>query len=249
MKLLNIVTALSLGFILSLNAEDAKTKTLMAKKGEVVINKNFDSKDEVGKPQIGFRKETKFTVDKGIFNAITPKMFYAGNPPEKSKWGTSDFARVTFANVPNEYITQVRVKFNEPVDAKKKNKGRAYFDMGHRNIRVTFTNESAKLVLSNHLLGKDSNESERLLFESKELKLEYNKWYDVITEIKGNEVVCQINGVVLYGKDELIKKERPTNFNIDQSGSGYQIDNIAIWKSADYQSNWNTLKASLGTKK
>ena len=248
MKYIYVLSILTLCFSLRINAEENKFKTLMTKCGEVFINKKFDSKEEVKKPHISFRKETKFTVNKGIFNAITPKMFYAGKPPEKSKWGNSDFARVTFANVPHEYITKFRVKFNEPTSPKLKDKGRAYFDMGHRNIRVTFTKESAKLVLSNHLLGKDSAESERLLSENKNLKLEYNKWYEVLTEIKGNEVVCQINGVTLYGKDELIKKERPTNFNIDQSGSGFQVDHMTIWKSADYQENWTSLKASLKTK-
>ena len=223
----------------------AEQKPLMFKTGDTVTAKTFDSKDEVDKKTMGFRKETKYKVEEGIFKAIPPKIAYAGNPPEKSKWAQSSFARVTFANMPQEYAASVRVKFNSPADPKAKSKGRAYFDMGHRNIRVTMTTESTALVLSNHLLGKESDEKERILAKTTEVKLEWEKWYDVTMEVKGNEVVFQINNTKLYGCDELIKKERPANFNIDQSGAGFEVEKISIWKAAEYSENWETVKKEL----
>lgn len=39
-----------------------------------------------------------------------------------------------------------------------------------------------------------------ILHQASELKLVYEKWYDVITEVKGDEIVVQIDGHFLYGK-------------------------------------------------
>jgi hypothetical protein len=245
MKLASSTLLFSLSLGLSIGAQTKAQSPIMSQAGDVLIQKNFDSKEEVKKEHMAFRKETKFEVNSGIFNAITPKMYYGDNPPEKSKWGTSDFARVTFSNVPQEYISSFRINFNEPTNAKMKSKGRVYFDMGHRNIRVTFSTEGCKLVLSNHLLGKESEEKERTLVENPDLKFEHNKWYDVLMEVKGDEVICQINGIKLYGKDALIKKERPTNFNIDHNGVGYKIDQITISTAADYKDNWGAVKKTL----
>lgn len=64
------------------------------------------------------------------------------------------------------------------------------------------------------------------------------KWYDVTVEVKGDEVVFQIDGAVLYAKDALITEERANTFNIDSGGDGYVFDNISVWQAGNFTADW-----------
>ena len=88
------------------------------------------------------------------------------------------------------------------------------------------------MKLENHLVGKEAAESSILLRSKPDLKLAADKWYDITIEVKGNEVIYQIDGEVLYGQDALIAKERANTFNLDSGGVGYLLDEVIIRKAA-----------------
>lgn len=115
-------------------------------------------------------------------------------------------ARVGLLDLPAEYICQFRWKYNQSKNPKYKPKSSVYIDPGHRCIRVAFTRAGTTLKLENHLTGKDAAEKSKLLGEYPELKLVPEKWYDITVEVKGDEVVFQSDGTVLYAKDALIAK-------------------------------------------
>ena len=83
---------------------------------------------------------------------------------------------------------------------KTSDSGLVYIDLGHRCIRTTFSRRSTTLLLENHLVGRDGKKMSIILHQASELKLVYEKWYDIITEVKGDEIVVQIDGHFLYGK-------------------------------------------------
>ena len=225
--------------IISLSALvfSSSAESLMIQPGKLVLEKNFEQATDVDKSSIKFNKETQYKIEDGVLKAIPPIIAYEGSG-KKSKWAKSTFARVNFPELPKDYLCEFRVKINKPKDAKTASKAKAYFDMGHRCIRTTLSGEGTQFLLENHLVGKAAKETSKLLQEKASLKLEFDQWYEVIAEVKGTEALIQINGQVLYGKDELIAGERANTFNIDISGAGYELNYFKVWQAGDYKKSW-----------
>jgi hypothetical protein len=112
--------------------------------------------------------------------------------------------------------------------------------MGHRSIRTTFSREGTTLLLENHLVGRDKEKSSIVLQQMPELKLEHDQWYDIVAEVKGDEVVIQIDDHILYGKHPLIGGDRYDTFNFDASGIGFVLDKLEIQAAGDYQASWKS---------
>ena len=216
---------------------------IMLEKGKAVISKSFEKASEVDKKSMAFRKLTQYEVQGGGMHAIPPSIALEGKESD-SQWATSTFARAGLLNVPAEFVSQFRWKYNRPSDAKLRKNGLAYIDLGHRCIRVTMTPEGSVLVLENHLVGREEKLS-LVLQEAPDLKLQAEKWYDVTVEVKGEEVVFQIDGQVLYGRHPLIAKERYDKFNIDVNGEGFVWDEVTIWTAGDYRSDWGSQRKKL----
>ncbi len=196
-------------------------------KGKLLINKEFDQASEITKQSVKFNKETQHKVEGGKLHAIPPFIAYAGTG-KQSKWAKSSFSRVNFPELPKDYICEFKVLINKPKDAKSANKARAYFDMGHRCIRITLLADKAILVLENHLTGDKSKVKN--IMESEQTKLEFDKWYDVQAWIKGDSAEYTINGKKFKVTDPLLTGERAQTFNIDISGAGYQLDYFKVWE-------------------
>ena len=94
-------------------------------------------------------------------------------------------------------------------------------------------------------MEKDAAESSIVLRSKPDLKLTADKWYDITIEVKGNEVIFQIDGEVLYGQHALIAKERANTFNLDSGGVGYLLDEVIIREVSDFQNDWPARRASL----
>ncbi len=84
------------------------------------------------------------------------------------------------------------------------------------------------LVLENHLTGDKSKV--KVITETTDFKLEFNKWYSVKAWIKDDTAEYTINGHKLNVTNPLLKNERANTFNIDISGVGYQLDHISVWQ-------------------
>lgn len=212
--------------------------------GKQIVSKAFDNATDVDKKSMGFRKLTQFKVDDGKLQVLPPAIALAGTKSD-NQWASSSMARAGLLNLPTEYICQFRWRYNRSQNPKYSSKGGAYIDLGHRCIRLTFTREGTTLKLENHLVGKDAAETSKLLREYPELKLVPEKWYDITVEVKGDEVVFQIDGMVLYANDALIAKERANTFNIDSGGDGYVLDDIKVWEAGDYTADWESKRKQL----
>jgi hypothetical protein len=258
MKTISLTSRISLSALFLLGAAfssmngfavDKRTapEPLMITKGEQIIAKDFDQESDVDKESMAFRKQTQYKVEDSRLHVIPPAIAFAGTAND-NEWATSSMARAGLIELPQEFICQFRWKYNESENPKYATKGSAFIDLGHRCIRTTFTREGTTLKLENHLVGKEATESSKLLLEEPDLELEPEKWYDITIEVKGNEVLFQIDGHLLYGKDDLIANERSNTLNIDSGGDGYVLDHIEIWEAGDYQRDWETQRKSMANK-
>jgi hypothetical protein len=222
-------------------------ESVMVIPGEVVLKMEFEKPDEVTKATVGFRKETKHKVENGQLHVIPPVIAFAGTERD-SKWAKSSMSRIHFPGMPKEYVCQVRWQYNKPSNPKALAKGKLYIDLGHRCIRTTFGRNGTTLLLENHLVDKNAESTSKVLAKDPSLKLVHEKWYDIIVEVKGDEVVIQINDNVLYGKDPLIAKNQASSFNLDAGGAGFLLDRIQVNKVGDYRADWKTNRKKLASK-
>jgi hypothetical protein len=229
---------------IGLSADQSKApEPIMVKRGEAIVSRAFMNAGEVDKKSIAFRKQTQFQVRDGKLNVIPPSIAF-NDKENDSEWATSTFARAGLLNVPAELVCQFRWKYNASSNRELQSKGVAYIDLGHRCIRLTMRPEGSVLVLENHLVGREERLS-IVLQEVPELKLQPEKWYDVTVEVKGEEVVFQIEGRTIYGQHPLIAKERYDKFNIDVDGEGYLLDYIDVWAAGEFRSDWQSRRERL----
>jgi len=232
-------------FLLSGVVGVASPTPLMIEPGKLVVGSDFDGKRAADLKLLKLRKETVIAVEGGVLRALppvlTPKV--AG---VETKWGKSTFARVGLVGLPMDYVGTARWKFLKPTDAKVLAKGVVYIDLGHRMIRVTINREGATLLLENHLVGRHDDKPAILLDEAPTLKLVPDHWYEIIVEVKGDEVVIQIDDHVLYGKHDLIATERYDAFNFDATGDGFLLDRIEAHTAGEFRKDWPAKRKQLG---
>ena len=64
---------------------NSSADSLMIQPGKLVLEKKFDSAEDVDKKSIKFNKETQHKVQDGVLKAIPPVIAYEGTG-KKSKW-------------------------------------------------------------------------------------------------------------------------------------------------------------------
>jgi hypothetical protein len=227
-------------------ADATAPEPLMLTRGKQVTSKHFDQENDVDEASMAFRKDTQYKVEDGLLHIIPSIIAFAGTD-KIDKSDSKSMARAGLIEVPHEYICQFRWKYHRSENPNYATSGSTIFDLGHRCIRTTFTRRGTTLKLDNRLLGKDGPEPSKLLLDQPGLKLEPEKWYDITIEVKGTEVILQIDGHTLYGKDELIANERENTFNVDSDGDGYVLDHIEIWEAGDYHPDWEAQRKKIAT--
>ncbi len=222
-------------------------KTLMVEPGKSIVSLTFDKESDVDKAWVKFRKQTSFSVEGGAMRAIPPVLIDIPEEKRGNFWD-SNFARAGLVGLPMDYVCSARWKYIRPMDTKDLEEGLLYLDMGHRMIRVTVNREGANLILENHLIGRHDGKPAIVLDEAPGLKLRPDQWYDIVVEIKGDEVVIQFGDHVLYGKHPLIDGERYDTFNFDATGDGYFLDHLQAWTAGDYRKTWPEKRKKLVAK-
>ena len=212
-------------------------KTLMVVPGESLVSFAFDEASDVDETWIKFRKQTGFSVEGGAMRAIPPVLIDIPEEKRGDFWD-SNFARAGLVGLPMDYVCSARWKYIRPANTKDLEKGLLYLDMGHRMIRVTVNRTGAVLILENHLIGRHDGKPAIVLDEAPGLKLTPDKWFEVVVEIKGDEVVVQFGDHVLYGRHPLIDGERYDTFNFDATGDGYFLDYLHAWTAGNYRNTW-----------
>jgi len=213
---------------------------LMLKPGKAIHDLEFNDAKEVTKKTVGSRKETKIKVENGQLIAIPPVVAYEGMNKD-TKWAKSSFSRINFNNVPKEYSAQFKFLHSKTDDKKCK----LYIDLGHRCIRATVARTGTTLLIENHLYGKGGDVTSKVLAENKNLKLKDDHWYDISVEVKGDEVLVQIDDIKLYAKDPLIAKNKAGSLNLDATGRGFLVESMKILEAGDFKSDWESTKSTL----
>lgn len=116
-----------------------------------------------------------------------------------------------------------------------------FIEFGHHCGRITWAGGGgAKLVADGESVQ---------LAEAKEFKIESGKWYHVLAEVKGDELVVQFEGgPTLYGKHASLaaEKTKPAVGVTGGVGGTVEIDNVTIWSiKPEAQKGWAEAREKL----
>ena len=242
--MINLLTILSMA--LSLTA--AELNFMMFEPGELILETDFADKSKLTKQNFQTRKETRHQVNDGVLTLTPPKIAYGDKPPAKSKWAASSMARMAFKEIiPQDYAVSFTFTAQKgQVGQVKKNKYSFFFEFGHRCVRLHMDPSGSKLLIMNHLMKEEPQEK---VLDQKELKLIPGQSYQVFAEIKGEEIIVKVDEQVFYGRDPLIKNERPKAFQINNGGAGFILDDVRIWHAGEFKADWSKKRQQFISKK
>ncbi|WP_395739070.1 hypothetical protein [Prosthecobacter sp.] len=224
-----------LAFALSLSgAVAADLKPLMAQPDQVVLQDDFSKAGPLEKTRWEPRQGTQWVIADGMLLGKPSTAEFRAN--RKNHFGYEP--RISSPATPTQCIAQFSVRFSGGSETAIA----PFIELGHHICRLHLTKNGVEM-LADHESVK--------VAEAREFKFEPGKWYHVLAELKGEEVVVQFaDGPTLYAKNAVFAKP------VESGGHGLgiagpkdgtvEIDNVTLWSvKAEEQATWAAKRDTL----
>jgi len=199
--------------------EDQPLEPLMAVKGEVFLQDDFEEPHELDREVWQQRQHTRWTIADGVLTGLPSTQEYQEQrEAETGKRNSGSIPRLRILGTPRNYIIQ----FDFKIDGGHERHPGAFFEFGHHKTRLNFGPSGVKLT---------ADHGEEILFESEDFVVEPGQWYSVIAEIFEDQVLIRFkDGPTMYGRSEHVGDER-IDFSITGPPRGQcQMDNLSVWE-------------------
>jgi hypothetical protein len=190
---------------------------ILAQPDAVVFQDDFSKPTPLNKQHWAARQGTQWAVEDGVLRGrpSTPEF----QAKKKDHFGYEP--RISAPITPPQFIAKLSVRFTGGSETAIV----PFVEFGHHVCRLHFT-KGGVIMLADH-------ESTQVA-ESKELKYEPGKWYHLIAELKGDEIVVQFEGgPTLYAKHACLTASAPSGADgIGIAGpkdGTAEIDNVTLW--------------------
>ena len=194
---------------------------VLIKTGNIVLQEDFNTPHALDKKVWQNGQGTRWEIKDGELQGIPSTPEYQA--ARKNHKGLSP--RISLLAVPQEYAVQFSFKLDpNPVNGKPKPADLPYvfFDFGHHMTRLLLDDKGAHLVASNETVT---------LAEDKTFRFKPGRRYEALFELKGDEVVIQIqDGPTLRGKHEIIAQPKKS-FDFVGNGEMLHIDDLTVWSA------------------
>ncbi len=242
MKLtLTLLTALLLAPLAALHAADApKLEPILSNRGDVIFSDSFDGPM---KPEWQPSMKTRFAIADGTLNGQPATAEDQAKAHDKKHDGKSPGIQLT---VPmTDCIVHYAFKISDKITAQRLvfNDGTSVAGTGHISSLQLHLRTGASLSKKKNT--KKEGDADEVL-ASNEWEPKPGQWYHVLQEMRGEEVVVQIEG----GPTLIAKHPRfataKTWLSLSTWGSGGTVsyDDVQIWK-AEPNPRWETTRAML----
>jgi hypothetical protein len=220
----------------------AELKPLLALKSDLIFEDNFDSGTH--SKQWNFIHGTRFTVKDGVLTGVpSPKEYQeakkkagkghtGGTPSSHLMVGTKDCIIAMSFKISGK-MKGLHIGYND---------GSMKSGTGHV-CRVTYSITDGISLIKDKNSKKEGDKAEALA--NKPFTLELDKWYVILIENIGDEMVAQIEGgPVIYAAHQRLTANK-THINLPTRGGGtVYYDNVKIWK-ANVNPQWQKNKEDL----
>ena len=236
-----LLAALLLASLTSLHAADAAMlEPILSKRGDVIFSDSFDGPM---KPEWQPSMKTHFAIADGTLNGQPATAEDQAKARDKKHDGKSPAIQL---NVPTtDCIVHYSLKFSDKITAHHLvfNDGTSITGTGHiSSLQLHFRTGASLSKKKNTKKQGDADE----VLASNEWKPKPTQWYHVLQEMRGEEVVVQIEG----GPTLIAKHPRfataKTWLSLTTWGGGGTVsyDDVQIWK-AEPTPQWETTRAKL----
>jgi hypothetical protein len=224
---------LALALTLS-GAAAADLKPLLAQPDQVVLQDDFSKAEPLDKAHWEARQGTQWAVADGVLvGKPSPEEYRA---KRKNHFGYEP--RISVPVTPPQCIAQFSVRFSGGSESPIA----PFIELGHHICRLHLSKNGVEMLVDHESLK---------VAEAKEYKFEPGKWYHVLAELKGDEVVVQFaDGPTLYAKNAILAKPAESGGHglgiAGPKDGSVEIDNVTLWSiKAEEQATWAAKRDTL----
>ena len=224
---------LVLALILS-SASAADLKPLLAQPDQVVLQDDFSKAGPLDKTHWEARQGTQWVIEEGMLRGKPSGPEYRAN--RKNHFGYEP--RISVPVTPPQCIAEFSVRFSGGSESAIA----PFIELGHHICRLHLSKNGVEMQADHEAVK---------VAEAKEFKFEPGKWYHVLAELKGDEVVVQFaDGPTLYAKHAVFAKPVESGGNglgiAGPKDGSVEIDNVTLWSiKADEQVSWTAKRDTL----
>lgn len=219
------------GCAFALAAEPTALRPLLAIPDKVLLQDDYTTAKPLPKGVYAKRQGTQWAIEDGVLRGqpSTPE-FQA-----KQKDHSGYEPRLSIPACPQDFIIQFDVRFlgGQPTGLTP------HIEIGHHMARLTWANGGEAKLTADH--------ESILLANAPGFKIEPDRWYRALAEIKGEEFVIQFaEGPTIYGSHPTFAGEK-TGFGVaGNRGGKVELDNITVWAvKPALQPEWAKTRAAL----
>ena len=199
----------------TLAASAGELQPAIAEKGAVVLQNDFSEPGAQPKQTWQPRQHTRWAAADGVFHGQESTAEYQASRGDHQ--GLEP--RLMIRNLPNDYI----IEYSFRINSGEYTAIGAFLEFGHHMARLSFHDDGAVLTyggLKDHVT----------LDSKPDFKLEQGRWYHVLGEVKGDEVLIRFaDGPTFKGKHPKIGDEKD-GFGICGLRRGtMDIDDVTVW--------------------
>jgi hypothetical protein len=216
------------------SASAADLKPLLAQSDQVVLHDDFSKAGPLDKMHWEARQGTQWVIEEGMLRGKPSTQEYRAK--RKSHFGYEP--RISAPITPPQCIAEFSVRFSGGSESAIA----PFIELGHHICR---------LHLSKNGVEMQADHESMKVAEANEFKFEPGKWYHVLAELKGDEVVVQFaDGPTLYAKSAIFAKPSESGGNglgiAGPKDGSVEIDNVTLWSiKADEQVSWAAKRDNL----
>ena len=225
-------TAIFITLLFSLNtiAEQGDLSPVLVEKGALFLQENFADINNIAEHKIlKNRQGTTWVVENGILVGSQSSQQFQTEKAKKGRGHTGTTPRLQFVGSPKDFIIKYDFKINEG----RTTKLIPMIESGHHLRRLYFGSKSTQIL----------TENEKTIVTETGFTLKQDTWYQILIEIKDNEMQTQIKEkdgqtITLYGKHQgIAKKHKNYDIGITGPNTGFiYIDNLSVWSAGNVKS-------------
>jgi hypothetical protein len=209
---------------------------LMLVPGRVLYQEDFQEAKPLGREIWHVAQGTRWMVEDGVLRGRPSTAEYQAS--RKDHRGLEP--RGGFRNCPKDYIARFSVRYSGGEDPAPFPSLRRIpsIDLGHHIGRVEFGLEGARLMTDGETV---------LVTQSAGFRLELGRWYEVMVEVRGDEVLLRMEpGLLLYGKHPAYLRGGHDLEFVGREGGEIEVDRVTLYEVAQgYQPTWAKTRAAL----
>jgi hypothetical protein len=206
---------------------------LMVIPKECVLKDDFSKEGAVDENSFKPQQGTQWKITNGVLHGMESTKEYQASKPDHN--GLQP--RLELPTTPLQYMATFSVRFVGGTP----DKNTPVLQFGHHVTHLRMLPTGTDLLAARESMK---------VAASPDFKLVDGEWYQVMVEVKGDEVVIQFaKGPVFYGKHESYEKPKSGNRKIGFAGAVggvIEIDDVAVWSINDEEKKeWTESRAKI----